>query len=49
MANANIKLIAEKTNLSPGTVSIVLNGRGDKMRISEKLKPGMGKSKIIRL
>ncbi len=36
MANANIKLIAQKTNLSPGTVSIVLNGRGDKMRISEK-------------
>ncbi len=36
MANANIKIIAEKTNLSTGTVSIVLNGRGDKMRISQK-------------
>ncbi|ACL77752.1 LacI family DNA-binding transcriptional regulator [Ruminiclostridium cellulolyticum] len=36
MANVNIKIIAQKTNLSPGTVSIVLNGRGDKMRISEK-------------
>ncbi len=36
MANANIKLIAQKTNLSPGTVSIVLNGRGNEMRISKK-------------
>lgn len=36
MANANIKIIAQKTNLSPGTVSIVLNGRGNEMRISQK-------------
>ncbi len=36
MATSNIKLIAQKTNLSPGTVSIVLNGRGNEMRISEK-------------
>lgn len=36
MANANIKLIAQRTNLSPGTISIVLNGRGNEMRISEK-------------
>lgn len=36
MANASIKLIAQRTNLSPGTVSIVLNGRGNEMRISEK-------------
>jgi len=31
-----IKLIAEKTNVSPITVSIVLNGRGDEMRISKE-------------
>lgn len=36
MANAGIKIIAQRTNLSPGTVSIVLNGHGDKMRISQK-------------
>lgn len=32
----SIKEIAERTNLSIGTVSIVLNGRGDEMRISKK-------------
>ena len=31
-----IKEIAERLGLSPGTVSIVLNGRGDAMRISKK-------------
>ena len=31
-----IKEIAERLGLSPGTVSIVLNGRGDKMRISKE-------------
>lgn len=36
MATSSIKIIAQKTNLSPGTVSIVLNGRGHEMRISEK-------------
>lgn len=36
MANSNIKNIAQRTNLSPVTVSIVLNGRGDEMRISQK-------------
>jgi DNA-binding LacI/PurR family transcriptional regulator len=36
MASSNIKIIAQRTNLSPGTVSIVLNGRGDVMRISQK-------------
>lgn len=36
MANANIKIIAQRTKLSPGTVSIVLNGRGNEMRISQK-------------
>ena len=36
MANTNIKIIAQRTNLSPGTVSIVLNGRGNEMRISQK-------------
>ena len=36
MANVNIKTIAQRTNLSPGTVSIVLNGRGNEMRISQK-------------
>jgi LacI family transcriptional regulator len=30
-----IKQIAEKLGVSPGTVSIVLNGRGDEMRISK--------------
>lgn len=35
MANINIKLIAQRTNLSPGTISIVLNGRGNEMRISQ--------------
>jgi len=29
-------MIAERTNLSPVTVSIVLNGRGDEMRISKE-------------
>lgn len=33
---STIKEIAEKTKLSVGTVSIVLNGRGDEMRISKK-------------
>lgn len=33
---STIKEIAEKTNLSVGTVSIVLNGRGDELRISKK-------------
>lgn len=33
---STIKQIAEKTNLSVGTVSIVLNGRGDELRISKK-------------
>lgn len=36
MTNSTIKMIAQRTNLSPGTVSIVLNGRGDAMRISQK-------------
>ena len=31
-----IKEIAAKLGLSPGTVSVVLNGRGDAMRISKK-------------
>lgn len=31
----SIKSLAESLNLSPGTVSIVLNGQGKKMRISE--------------
>lgn len=30
----SLKDIAEKLNISPGTVSITLNGRGDKMRIA---------------
>jgi DNA-binding LacI/PurR family transcriptional regulator len=34
MAKISIRHIAELTNLSPGTISIVLNGRGDEMRIS---------------
>ncbi|GFN33497.1 LacI family DNA-binding transcriptional regulator [Paenibacillus xylaniclasticus] len=33
---STIKEIAEKTKLSVGTVSVVLNGRGDEMRISKK-------------
>jgi len=33
--NVHIKQIAEKLGVSPGTVSIVLNGRGDEMRISK--------------
>jgi LacI family transcriptional regulator len=36
MADSSIKNIAKKTNLSPATVSIVLNGRGDAMRIPQK-------------
>ena len=36
MDKSNIKTIAERLNLSPGTVSIVLNGRGDEMRIAKK-------------
>ena len=36
MADSNIKTIAQKTKVSPATVSIVLNGRGDSMRISQK-------------
>ncbi len=35
-ATVQIKQIAERLGLSPGTVSIVLNGRGDEMRISKK-------------
>ena len=34
--NVKIKEIAEKLSLSVGTVSIVLNGRGDAMRISKE-------------
>jgi DNA-binding LacI/PurR family transcriptional regulator len=34
-ATIQIKQIAEKLGISPGTVSIVLNGRGDEMRISK--------------
>ncbi len=34
--SAQIKEIADRLGLSVGTVSIVLNGRGDKMRISKK-------------
>lgn len=34
--NVQIKEIAERLGLSAGTVSIVLNGRGDKMRISKE-------------
>lgn len=33
---STLKLIAEKANVSPITVSIVLNGRGDEMRISKE-------------
>jgi len=36
MGMSTIKEIAERTKLSVGTVSIVLNGRGDEMRISKK-------------
>jgi len=36
MSNISIKTIAETLNLSPGTVSLVLNGHGDRMRISKK-------------
>lgn len=36
MADSSIKVIAQRTNVSPATVSIVLNGRGDAMRISQK-------------
>lgn len=34
--NKPITEIAEQLGLSPGTISIVLNGRGDQMRISKK-------------
>lgn len=34
--NKPITEIAERLGLSPGTISIVLNGRGDQMRISKK-------------
>lgn len=34
--NKQIIEIAEQLGLSPGTISIVLNGRGDQMRISKK-------------
>lgn len=34
--NIQITQIAEQLGLSPGTVSVVLNGRGDKLRISRK-------------
>lgn len=33
---STIRVIAKLTNLSAGTVSLVLNGRGDEMRISKK-------------
>ncbi len=36
MSKASIRMIAESLNLSPGTVSIVLNGRGDALRIAGK-------------
>lgn len=36
MANTSIKQISEAMKLSPGTVSLVLNGRGDELRISKK-------------
>ncbi len=36
MAKTSIRVIAENLSLSPGTVSIVLNGRGDEMRIAQK-------------
>ena len=36
MAKVSIKQIAEMTKLSPGTISLVLNGRGDEMRIAKK-------------
>jgi len=36
MANINIKMIAERIKLSSGTVSIVLNGRGNEMRIAQE-------------
>lgn len=36
MADSSIKKIAQRANLSPATVSIVLNGRGDAMRIPQK-------------
>lgn len=35
-AKSSIKTVAERLSLSPGTVSIVLNGRGDEMRIAKK-------------
>lgn len=35
-AIVQIKQIAERVGLSPSTVSIVLNGRGDEMRISKE-------------
>lgn len=35
-ATVQIKQIAERVGLSPSTVSIVLNGRGDEMRISKE-------------
>ena len=34
-SNVRIKEIAERLDLSVGTVSVVLNGRGDAMRISK--------------
>ena len=33
---SKIKQIAEALGLSPATVSVVLNGRGDSIRISKK-------------
>lgn len=36
MKRVSVKMIAERTNLSPGTVSIILNGRAREMRISEE-------------
>ena len=32
----NMKQIAERLNISAGSVSLTLNGRGDEMRISEE-------------
>jgi len=36
VGRVSVKMIAERTNLSPGTVSIILNGRAREMRISEE-------------
>ena len=36
MTKVSIKMLAKKINLSPATVSAVLNGRGDELRISKE-------------